>query len=90
MPEYKVAFEKNSGTITTSASGAGTLTVTQLQQVSYAHLDAAGYVVVVTSNTGQAIAFQLYQVSGTASALAAPTAAVSFNPNTITVLEVGY
>ena len=90
MPKYKVAFEKNSGTITTSASGAGTFTATQLQQVSYAHLSAAGYIAVVTSNSGQNIAFQLYQDSGTVSAFVAPTAAVSFNPNTITVLEVGY
>ncbi len=88
--KLRYAFEKNAGTITTSATGAGTVNATKLQQVAYAHLDAPGYVITVTSISGQAISFQVKQSAGTTSALANPTAAVSFDPGTISILEYGY
>lgn len=90
MSNYKIAFEQNAATITTNASGAGTFTATQLQQVSNAILIAPGYSISVSSISGQAITFQAKQTGGTASAFANPTSAVSFDPNTITVLEYGY
>lgn len=92
MSYVRQASEKNGATITTNATGAGTFTATQLQQVDSAMLssNSAGYVVAVTSTSGQTVSFQVYQSAGTAAAFAKPTVAVSFDPNTITALEYGY
>lgn len=90
MANQRIAFEKNAATITTNSSGAGTFTATQLQQVSNAIISAPGYSITVSSVSGQAITFQVKQTGGTAAAFANPTSAVSFDPNTLTVLEYGY
>lgn len=89
---YTLEKEGNAATVTTDATGAGTVTATKLSQVSFAMLSssAAGYVIVQTASpTGQDIPFQVYESAGTAGALAKPTAAVSFDPDTINILEVG-
>lgn len=91
MPALRVATEKNAATITTSATGAGTFTATVLQQVQAAILEETnGYVLKVTSISGQVIAFQVKESAGSAAPLANPGSAVSFDPDAITLTEFGY
>lgn len=87
--KYPAVFEQNTGTLTTSATGAGVFTATKLRSVAFAIIKAPGYMVVEGSISGQDINFQIYQQSGTIGALVAPTAAVAFDPGTINVVEFG-
>lgn len=89
MPPYAVEYETNAATVTTSATGAGTITVAKLSQLAAAVIAVPGYVAAGIVVSGQNIAFQLYQASTVGGALIAPTSAVSFDPGAITILEVG-
>lgn len=86
---YVVEYETNAATVTTSATGMATVTATKLSQIVAAVVTTPGYAPANVTVSGQNISFQLYQSAGTTSALAKPSAAVSFDPGTITILEVG-
>lgn len=88
MP-YIVEYETNAATVTTSATGTGTIVASKLAQLAAAIVQAPGYSAVVTSVSGQNINFALYQQSAATGALTAPAAAVTFDPGTIQILEIG-
>lgn len=86
---YTVEYETNAATVSTSATGTGSITVSKLSQLAAAVIQTPGYVAVVTSVSGQKINFSLYQQSAATGALSAPSAAVSFDPGTVQILEIG-
>lgn len=88
MP-YIVEYEKNAATVTTSATGTGSVAATKLSQLAAAIIQTPGYVAQVTSVSGQTINFSLYQQSAATGALTAPATAVTFDPGTIQILEIG-
>lgn len=81
--------ETNSSAITTSATGGGTFT-SGLKVVKEAIIQYAGYVVVVTGATGNAVSFQLYQQSAATGALTEPAAAVDIAAGAMTASVWGY
>lgn len=87
--DYRIAFESNSSSITTSASGAIAYTAGKLQQVSFAMASVPGYVAVVTGTSGQTINIQLYEQSAATGALTEPTAAVTIDAGDLQILELG-
>lgn len=89
MPHYKHAFETNAVSVTTSATGAGSVAVTKLSGVSFAQLESSGYHFHFISATGQVIQFQVQQVGATQSPFANPAAAVTFAAGAINIMEVG-
>ncbi len=90
MPITPVSVETNAGTITTSTVGAGTYTPVGAKSIAAAIISVEGYVAVVTSTQGGAIAFQLYQQAGSvAGAFAAPTAAATLAPGAIKAVIFG-
>ncbi len=90
MVALRTASETNAATLTTSASGAGTFNATVLSQVHAAEIyETDGYVLKITGISGQSVSFQVKQTSTAGGALVNPSAAVSFAPGAVTLLELG-
>ena len=89
MPHYKEEVETNADSVKTTSTGAGSVTVTKLSQVSFAQLESSGYHFHYISSSGQVIQFQAQQVGGTQSPFANPSAAVSFAAGSINIREIG-
>lgn len=91
----RIAYEQNAGTITTNATGKGTFPATKLRAVEFAIIKAPGYVIIEDTPVGQNVPFQVYQggtlsgTPGTMGAFSKPTAAVSFDPSTMNMVEFG-
>lgn len=89
MPHYKEAFETNATAVTTSSTGAGSVTVTKLSGVSFAQLESSGYHFHFISASGQVIQFQAQQVGGTQSPFSNPSAPITFTKGSINIREIG-
>ncbi len=86
----KTFTETNTSAITTSATGAGSITVGDARPVSVIAIQVPGYVAVPGTVSGQTVDFQLYQQSAATGALTEPAAAVTINANTLIITYNGF
>ena len=87
MPIYT---ETNGASITTNATGAGSITVGKARPTSVVSIMVPGYVAVPTGISLQTISFQLYQQSAATGALTEPAAAVTIAAGNLTITYNGF
>ena len=87
MPIYT---ETNGASITTNATGAGSITVGNARPTSVVSIMVPGYVAVPTGISLQTISFQLYQQSAATGALTEPTSAVTIAAGSLTITYNGF
>jgi len=87
MPIYT---ETNSASITTNASGAGSITVGNARPTSVISIMVPGYVAVPTGISLQTVNFQLYQQSAATGALTEPSSAVTIAAGSLTITYNGF
>ena len=87
MPIYT---ETNTASITTNATGAGSITVGNARPTSVISIMVPGYVAVPTGISLQSVSFQLYEQSAATGALTEPSSAVTINAGSLTIAYKGF